>query len=474
MVAGLRACARSRSGEWIMETLRADFEKLGMPNLSSDLAFRLGGFLRSQLGPLGPALQPDQRRSDHVFANVVGTSYVRSFGGNTALFPLFIGMGPTMLLLTEEAAAVSRRKFLENLKRVDPARDTLLVVGGDAFYHMRDLLKTRTHAGEAPDEADFELMRVVAERHAGILADARKLITGKLFLLGSTPTFSPFVDALALKLNDYLRPVCAAHDTELLDCWNDLLDPETGHLRAAYSANAYPGDIHYSLATTPIFLDALKAHGALPQSLASVADFEWSNVFECEIDQSERTRIWCEPSVSPNNAFKSDKIALSHLLQRVADLVTCLTAHGAGRTLAMVNVRDGGLPVFVPPQAHAGCFALTDSEPNRHAAQMTLDFFGRTDVRLQLSGPAAVEQVAGARFWAVVVVIHPGTEDEDEARANELLARLGAPNRIFIATCAPERIGNLNLGTLAVRNSFAISNRHIPEKWREFTVAIAN
>ena len=55
MVADLRACARSRSGEWIMEVLRADFEKLGMPQLSSDLAFRLGGFLRSQLGPLGPA-----------------------------------------------------------------------------------------------------------------------------------------------------------------------------------------------------------------------------------------------------------------------------------------------------------------------------------------------------------------------------------------------------------------------------------
>jgi hypothetical protein len=113
MIEALRACARSRSGEWIMEGLRADFEKLGMPQLSSDLAFRLGGFLRSKLGPLGPAPQPEQRRSDHVFANVVGTSYVRSFGGNTALFPLFIGMGPTMLLLTEEAAAVSRRKFFE-------------------------------------------------------------------------------------------------------------------------------------------------------------------------------------------------------------------------------------------------------------------------------------------------------------------------------------------------------------------------
>ena len=470
MVDSLRKAAHSRSGEWILEQIHADFEKMGFPQLPREMALRLGAFLRSELKTLGPALTPEARRSDHPFANVVGTSYVRSFGGNTALFPLFIGMGPTMLLLTEEAAALTRRKFLANMARVDASKDTLIVVGGDAFYHHRDLLKTRTHQLEHPTQADFDLMRVVAERHAGILADARKALSGRLFLLGSTPTFNPFVDELALKLNDYLRPICAAHDTELIDCWAELLDPATNHLRVEYSANAYPGDIHYSLATTPIFVEALKARGALPADLPAVADFDWSSVFECEIDPAERTRIWCEPSVSPNNAFKSDKIASSHLTHRLADLLTCLAAHSPGRTIAMVNVRDGAAPVFVPPQVHSGCLALTDSEPNRQAGQMVLDFYGRSDVNLELFGDEALDRLAGARFWGLVLMIHPGDEAEDERRCNEVLSRIGAPGMMIVATPDPARLSNLALGGRVARNMMNISNRHIPEKWRGYSL----
>lgn len=472
MVESLRKCAQARSGEWILEQIHADFEKMGFPQLPREMAFRLGAFLRSELKTLGPVLAPEARRSDHPFANVVGTSYVRSFGGATALFPLFIGMGPTMLLLTEDAAALTRRKFLANMARVDASKDTLLVVGGDAFYHHRDLLKTRTHQLDHPTQADFDLMRVVAERHAGILADAKKTLSGRLFLLGSTPTFNPFVDELALKLNDYLRPVCAAHDTELIDCWADLVDPATNHLRVEYSANAYPGDIHYSLATTPIFVEALKARGALPADLPSVADFDWTSVFECEIDPAERTRIWCEPSVSPNNAFKSDKIASSHLTHRLADLLTCLAAHGSGRTIAMVNVRDGAAPVFVPPQVHSGCLALTDSEANRQAGQMVLDFYGRSDVNLELFGEDALDRLDGARFWTLVLMIHPGDEVEDERRCNEVLRRIGPPGMIIVATPDPARVSNLALGDRTVRNTIEISNRHIPEKWRNYALVM--
>jgi hypothetical protein len=465
---------RVRSGDWLLARRREDFARRGMPALARNAAIRLGAFLRANLTPLGPSLPPDQRRADHPFVNVVGTSYVRSFGATTALFPLFIGMGPTMLLLTEEAAALSRRKFAENLKRVDASKDTMLVIGGDAFYHWRNLLKTRTHDGPSATQADRDLMRVVAERHAAIFADARKIIKGRLLMLGSTPTFNDFVDELALDLNGFLQPVCAAHDVEFLDCWAELADPATNRLREDYSANAYPGDIHYSLATVPIFLDALKAKGMLGPEVASAADFAWTNVFDCEVDKAERTRIWSEPSVSPNNAFKSDKIASTHLAGLVADLATYLLGCAPGRTLAMVNVRDGGPVVLIPPQVQSGALAITDGEPNRRAAQMALDFYGRSDVRLHAFGEDVLRAVQGQAFWAVILMVHPGSEEADERRCNAVLARLAPGARVIVATPDPERLPRLQLGGRRMQGPYGIANRHIPEKWRNYAIFLSS
>jgi hypothetical protein len=469
-IESLKRCARSRSADWILAQLRSDFAARGAPAVTIAFGARLGGFFRSQMTSLGARLAPEHRRADHAMVNVVGTSYVRSFGGSTALFPLFIGMGPTMLLLTEEASALTRRKFAVNLERVDPRRDTLLVVGGDAFYHVRNILKTRPEESETATPADYELMALVARRHGAILADARKLIGGRLFMLGSTPTFSALVDDLALRLNEELAPVCAEHDVELVDCWAELADPATNRLRVDYSANAYPGDIHYSLATTPIFINALKARGALPPETPADPAFEWSSVFECDIDPAERTRIWCEPSVSPNNAFKSDKIATSHLLARTADLVVFLAAYAAERTLAIVNVQDGYAAVAVPSQAISGCVAITDSLANRQAAQMTLDFFGRSDVDLHEFGEAALDLVAGSSFWAALLIVHPDSVEADEARCNAVLGRIGPVATLMIATARPDRIAQIETGSRAIKATIPLSNRHIPAKWHDFTL----
>lgn len=468
----LKRCAKSRSADWIVAQLRSDFAAHGAPAVAAAFGARLGSFFRGQMTSLSAPLAPGERQADHPLVNVVGTSYVRSFGGSTALFPLFIGMGPTMLLLTEEAAALTRRKFAVNLERVDPRRDTLLVVGGDAFYHVRNILKTRTEESETATAADHELMALVARRHGAILADARKLIGGRLFMLGSTPTFSALVDDLALQLNKELIAVCAAHDVELVDCWAELADPATNRLRAAYSANAYPGDIHYSLATTPIFINALKARGALPAETPADAEFEWSSVFECDIDPAERTRIWCEPSVSPNNAFKSDKIATSHLLGRTADLVVFLAAYAAERTLAIINAQDGYAAIAVPSQVISGCVAITDSQANRQAAQMTLDFFGRSDVDLHEFGDAALDLVANSSFWGALLIVHPDSVEADEARCNAVLGRIGPVSMLLVATARPDRIAQIETGDRQVKATIPLSNRHIPAKWHEFTLFI--
>jgi hypothetical protein len=312
----------------------------------------------------------------------------------------------------------------------------------------------------------------VARRHAAIFADARKLVRGRLFMLGSTPTFSALVDDLALRLNEELMAVCAAHEVELLDCWAELADPVTNRLRADYSANAYPGDIHYSLATTPIFINALKARGALPAETPADAAFEWASVFECDIDPAERTRIWSEPSVSPNNAFKSDKIATSHLLSRTADLGVFLAAYAAERTLAIVNVQDGYAAVAFPSQMISGCLAITDSVANRQAAQMTLDFFGRSDVDLHEFGEPALERLARSAFWAALLIVHPDDTEADERRCNAALGRIGSVGTLLLATARPDRIAQIEIGGREVRATIPLSNRHIPAKWHDFTLFI--
>ncbi|MBP6878993.1 MAG: hypothetical protein KBC34_13290 [Phenylobacterium sp.] len=468
-----RKCTVSRSGEWVLERVRDDFARWGIPAMGRDIAMRFGGFLRSNLSPLGPVLPSDLRRADHSYVNVVGTSYVRSFGGNPAFFPLFIGMGPTMLLLTEETAAVSRRKFHENLKRLDPARDTVLVLNGDTYYHATNLLKIRTSDSPHATADDLALMDSVAQRHEPILLDARKQITGRVMLLGATPSYSPLMDQLSAHLNQRLKAVCERVGVDFLDWWDHLADPVTQHLHAKHSANAYPGDVHFSLATTELFMSLLKDDGVFGPDIVPSYDFDWTHVFECEIDKSERTRIWCEPGVTPNNAFKSNKIASSHLGQRAADLLCCLAAQKAEQTFAMVNVRDGHTPISLPPQVHSGCVALTDSLPNRRVAQMVLDFYGRADVQLRLCDDEALADLTGAAFTYLILIIHPDTASDDEHRCNEVLARIGPCPNVIIMTPLPERLAQLRLNGRSVATQIAISNRHVPEVWHQYTVAIA-
>ena len=115
----------------------------------------------------------------------------------------------------------------------------------------------------------------------------------------------------------------------------------------------------------------------------ATTDFSWTHVFECEVNRHERTRIWCEPSITPNNAFKSNKIASSFLAQRTADLAVALLAQGSEQTIVMVNVRDAYMATLIPASAQSGCIALTDTADNQRVGQMVLDFYGRSDVLLR-------------------------------------------------------------------------------------------
>jgi hypothetical protein len=51
---------------------------------------------------------------------------------------------------------------------------------------------------------------------------------------------------------------------------------------------------------------------------------------------------------------------------------------------------------------------------------------------------------------------------------------IGAPGVVIVATPDPTRISNLALGGRTVRNTIEISNRHIPEKWRNYALVMLN
>ena len=218
-IGALKKAIASRSAEWVLGVMRADFALHGRPPLLQDMAFRLGALLRTALGPLGPILPPEARRSTHPYVNVVGISHVRSFGGNTAFFPLFIGMGPFTLLLTDDAAAITRRKFVENLQRLDTTRDTVPIFGGDPYYHATNALKTRTTDLLTATSEDLAYMDRAAERHEGVLSDARKIISGRVLLMCAPPTQSDLMMQLARHLNERLRPICDRTGVTYLDWW---------------------------------------------------------------------------------------------------------------------------------------------------------------------------------------------------------------------------------------------------------------
>ncbi|HEY1930301.1 MAG TPA: SGNH/GDSL hydrolase family protein, partial [Caulobacteraceae bacterium] len=347
-VSSLKACLKSRSAEWVLERLRRDLIVRGGRPLGRDMVLKVGALLRSNLSPLGAPLPPERRRANHAYVNVVGSSWVRSFGASTGIFPLFIGMGPLMLLLDEQLAAVTQRKFAENLKRVDASRNTLLISGSDPYYYVTDARKADSAWPTEVTPQDLAMMDTVAERHRPILRDAKARLTGTTILLGLTPTFDDKMNALCQHLNVRLKALCEEMDVRFIDCWEELADPATGRLREDAAAQAYPGDIHFSAECLPIFITLLQREGLLSSLVAAACDFDWTHVFEAQVDSSERTRIWSEPKVLPRNAFDSSKVAAAHLGGIIADLLTAFAAQQADQTYLMINVRDGFMPTAIP------------------------------------------------------------------------------------------------------------------------------
>ena len=145
----LRAVAELRSGEWLLERLRVELMARSRLSFPLEDAMKLGGLLRSRLSPVGPIPAPARRTADHEFVNIVGTSFVRSFGGNTCFFPVFVGMGPGMLLLSDEASAITRNKMLENLTHLKRQLQKVRGMDNVHWAHVGDVKHVNELLGEA-------------------------------------------------------------------------------------------------------------------------------------------------------------------------------------------------------------------------------------------------------------------------------------------------------------------------------------
>lgn len=471
-VKSFQRCAAAKSVEWLAGRLREDHQWQPIPDTALDDALAIGNFLRARLSPIKPALPMTHHKADGQCLNVVGTSFVRSFGGNTCFFPLFIGMGPTTNVLTEESFAVARRKFAENLRRLDVRRDTIVVIGTEMYYHVLNQLGTRPHGSPDITDDDRNLVVTVTDRYRQLLLDLKEIVRGRLMLLGQTPAYDDMMNALFLDLNQRLAGVCSDVGVLYLDWWKHLADPASNRLRPDLSANAYPQDIHFALTTTGLFIGKLQESGVLDENAVAEQNFEWSHMFECEIEPSERTRIWPEPGVSPNNAFRSHKIAASYLAGRLADLATALLNQRADPFILIANCRDAWLPVNIPPQLVSVTIALTDSADSRNLGQMVVDFYGRSDVVLLEHGGEALERLQGIAFSCVILCLYPDTYSADVERARQIMDRVAKPSRILVMTPFPDRLNDLSGLGFASVVAIKVGNRHVPEPWRDTTLAI--
>lgn len=469
-IAAFKACLAARTGEWVLERYRRDAELHRPAGLTLDMTLKLGGFFRGALPSYGPAIRPDLRRADHEFVNVVGSSYVRSFGGSPAVFPLYVGQGPYTLLLDDASAAVTRRLVMANLRRLDPRRNVMFALGSDPSYYLQGVLKRGEHRPDGATPADFAAMDEVAERHRLLLSEAKALVSGEVILLGITPHVDDATNQLGLYLNTRLKAVCADLGVSFLDAWDTLVDPASGHLRDDISAKAYPGDAHFAVEATKLFIELLQRNGSLSGDVAAASDYRWSHVFEVDIDPADKTRLWCEPSIHPRNTFQSHKIASAHLEKLVADLLIGLGSQRADQALLMANVREAHLPNAVPAHVQAGCLAFTDSEDNLKVGRMVLDFYGRLDVQLEL--PDRFDLVTRQAWDRVALLLHPDSLEADEARCNAILERLPQSVGVVVATPRPDRLSELRLGGRSLV-TMSISNRHIPEEWRAYSIVVA-
>ena len=466
-----------RSADWVVRMLRDD-----LPGLCQDdpqWRARMGKFFRSLLPILDAGRHKAGDQADQGYVNAVGTSIIRTFGSNPIYFPLFIGMGNTLIGVTEQSATQMVEKYIENIRRLDLTRPLLVAAGVEPFVHVTNYPPfcvsfpkpdDGTPLGEvALRPQDIALMQTCAVRYRPILAEIRRLMpNGSVTMLCSTPTLYRNVNVLAQHFNAHLRVLCGQYDIPFLDVSPRLTDPVTNLFRQEYSAGAFEGDHHINSAGLAIITEELCRMGFLPEEAKSLPDYAWSNVFNFSVVCSEVTRIWCEPEVSPNNALRSPKIACSFIGEGALDLFVVESLRRAADSLLLFNVRDGFIPVNLPRPLKGECVSVSLTERDYLSARRVLAFAGRFDV-LPIRPERIIEAPSNAAFDGALAMIYPNSLESDVESAKAFFAKVDM-KWLFVA--APENADPswVEDSGMGLRETLSLGNSHIHPDWRGFSI----
>jgi hypothetical protein len=422
----------------------------------------LGAFIRAARPAIGPAeLLHERPPMMPPYVNVLGTSHVRVFGCRPYFFPVFAGMGPDMMLLTDASAEASVRRIADNFARLDKRQDTLMVLSGEALCHVLNYHKTRPEAGPVT-ELDRDFMRASLGRYNLLLPGLQRLAEARVALLNALPTYDPVLNELARQLNDGLRELCPLHGVHFIDVWDQLTDPATGLLRREMAAEAYNDDVHLSEAAMPLLESALREIGFLTPRMEQSPEAPWSYVFTLPVSPGSETRLWSETNVIPANAFKSEKVAAAHVgIKALEHLLPQLLAVPKPNLL-ILNAREGFLGTMLPPGLAERCTSLIETEGRLTLARRIAAFCGRFDLDLQLIAGAKVQK----QYDFVLAMLHPDDLKHDLQRLAGILQHLQCQRVMVVAPNAAAAEPLAQAG-FTPRASVLLGNRLLPERWRE-------
>ena len=456
----------------IGEVALVDCLRIALPDaVPPKFALDLGRVIAHQF-PAFRAVQPGvspEGGPDAPYLNVIGTSHARSFGAHPDVFPLFLGIGRTTLVLNDELLQQAVAKFDATACRLDPDQPTLVVMGGDARFHHANGFGTRESQGDDLTDADFAVMDFCADRYFQVRDLVCKYVKAPVGLYCVLPTYDEAVNRLTKRMNTTLAALCAERGVPFVNVCDAVTDDGGECLDPAYAASAFKGDFHLNFDALPHIVEAVNGSGLVKLGIPA-ENYNWRYVFSFSFFAGEETRIWNEPDVSPSNALTSEKIAATQTTLAVVPYLITQLASRPPRRLVVVNAAEGLLPINVPVELVREI--IVHSTPPAAAAQLrhVARLAGRDDIHvvpLPAGASASAEAEAGTNGDILVGLTFPDTGQSDSETLCTAVD-FYRPAEILLFGTEISAMATIERQGYEMVTQVGIGNRHLPGAWQQF------